>query len=586
MARPHRILFVALAVALVVLAVIQVVVTVRTNVWQGQFFDALEQRDVARALNLALAFVGLAAAATACYAAQIYVKMRAQTEWRRALTTLLLGRWLTPGRPYQLAATGDIDNPDHRATEDTRMACETSVDLLAGLVNAALLLVSFAGILWSLSVPLRLPIGVSVPGYLLWAALLYAGLGSLTTYLMGRALVGLANERNRSEGDFRFSLAGVRENAEPIALLRGEQTENERLVRRYGAIYSIARRLIRRTTMVSGITGAYATAAPFVPILVTAPQYLAGEISLGGMMQAAAAFMQVHIALSWFVDNFTRIADWRAALARIATFLDSIDDLGAGIGEPDDAIAITVGDGPSIRLVDLDVAAPSGEIVIRGATAEIASGERVLVIGESGTGKSSLARAVAGIWPWGRGRIELPEGVTLMVMPQRPYIPGETLREALAYPQPVDAFSVDVVRAALTRVGLDHLIDRIDGEENWVRTLSGGELQRLAFARVLLHKPAWVFMDEATAALDDEAQAEMLALFDNELAGTSIISIGHRPELEAFHTRTITLVRGEDGARLTRRKGRSRSSPGARGRAHPLRRLIAVIAPRRGKPRD
>jgi putative ATP-binding cassette transporter len=415
-------------------------------------------------------------------------------------------------------------------------------------------LITFLGVLWRLSgdTPLHLfGTDLHIPGYMVWCAVAYALVGSLFTYLLGRGLIDAGNVRQSREADFRSTLTRAREHAEGIALLRGEDDERERLRGSLFDLRSAWHRQTRGQGNLSLLTSSLAYLAPIVPLIVALPRYLSGQIQLGGLMQTAQAFSSVQWALSWLIDNFPKFADWRASTNRVVQLHVALSDLEASL-ESTEGDRITLHEPTESDLLvlrDLGLARPDGETLVAEAEVEIRRPERVLIRGQSGSGKSTIMRAVAGVWPWGKGEIRLPRG-TIMFLPQKPYFPLGTLRDVLRYPKAAEDITDDTLRETLHKVGLDHLRDRLDEAERWDHILSGGEQQRIAFARTLMHKPAWIFMDEATSALDEAGQEQIMKLLIEELPETSIVSIGHRPGLEVFHTRELVLVPGDRGARL------------------------------------
>ena len=556
-----------LAAGVLLLTVLQTAVQVWFNIWNRDFFNALENRDRAAFFGQIGLFVVLALASMVTAVFQLYVRQMLQLDWRRWLVLRLQHRWLEGGRHYQLHFLPDAaDNPDQRISENTRWATAMAVDMAVGLIQAVLMLVSFVGILWTLSGPLHLSFGgaqLAIPGYMVWAALLYAVIGSGLTYLIGRPMVATNIRRNQAESDHRFALVRLRESSEGIALIRGEADEERGLAHAFGTVVEVMRRLMRSERHLMWLTSAYGMLLTVFPAFVASPRYFAGAITLGVLMQITQAFYQVTTALNWFVDNFPRIADWRSHVERVVQLEDTLDT--ADQIESDSVIEIEEGPLPDGREVlafrDLRIAQMDGSIVIQEANAEIAAGEKVLIVGESGSGKSTLFRAIAGLWPWGSGYIRIPPRERIMFMPQRSYLPLGSLRAAVAYPAAPAHFPDEVVTAALRRCGLEHLVGRLDEEERWEHILSLGEQQRLAFARLLLHRPRWVFMDEATAALDEANQDMLMRLFREELADSALISIGHRPGLDAYHDRTLTLVSSTEGARLTARRRRPNARP-------------------------
>lgn len=568
-----------LTAGVLALTLAQVVVQVRFNIWNRDFFNALESRDRGAFFGQLTLFMVLTVLSMASAVGQLWLRQELSLHWRRWLVQRLQRRWLLGGRHYQLGFVPDAaDNPDQRISENTRHATAIAVELAVGLLTSVVMLVSFVGILWTLSGPLHVAIGASefdIPGYMVFAALLYAGIGSALTFWIGRPMVEANARRNTVESDHRFALVRLRESSEGVALIRGEADEERGLNKAFGQVVQVMRELMRSERRLMWLTSAYGMLLTVFPVLVASPRYFAGAITLGVLMQISSAFGQVTTSLNWFVDNFPRLADWRSHVERVAELEETLDGLDAV--DRDNLIEVVEGpleDGREVlRFENLQVQHADGAAVISDASAEIAAGERVLIVGESGTGKSTLFRAIAGLWPWGSGRLRIPPRNAMLFMPQRPYLPLGTLAAAVAYPAPARHFPPAALAAALERCGLDKLVSRLEEEERWDRILSLGEQQRLAFARLLLHRPRWVFLDEATAALDEENQAAMLSLFREELAGTSLVSIGHRPGLDAWHDRTLTLMRAPEGARLRARR-KAAEAPVPRTRVGALRRLF------------
>jgi putative ATP-binding cassette transporter len=538
----------------------QVAIQIRFNVWNRDFFNALDKRDAEAFQYQIMVFLVLAALSMTAAVYQLYLKQLLQLNWRGWLTRRLTAAWLTDSRQYQLeAGAAEADNPDQRIAEDVRLAADLSVDFVVGILISVTMLIAFVGILWSLSGPLDVVLGgmdFHIPGYMVWAAVLYALIGSGLTWWVGRPMIGIQVRRTTAEADFRFGLTRARESGESIALIRGEADERRGIDRLFGEVRNVWRELMRSQRNLMWLTSAYGTIAMIFPTVVAAPAYFAGAMSLGVLMQVGAAFGQVQVALNWFVDRFPQIAEWRSAVSRLAALQDALDDLDQLAKDPSQP-TITVEETPegaeeALVLDNLEIAFADGTTVINGASATIAPGERVLIKGESGSGKSTLFRAIGGLWPWGGGRIVTPPRDAMAFLPQRPYLPLGTLGAVLNYPRPADAFDAAAQRAALEQVGLPALADRLDEEERWDRVLSLGEQQRLAFARLLLQKPRWIFLDEATAALDEANQDAMMTLLVEALPDVALVSIGHRPGLEAFHTRTLTLEKAEGGARFRR----------------------------------
>lgn len=573
-----------LIAGVVLFTLVQVAVQIRFNTWNRDFFNALDKRDADAFANQILVFLALAAASMAAAVYQLYLKQLLQLNWREWLTTRMVGAWLHDGRHYQLeAGAAEADNPDQRIAEDVRIATDLAIEFSVGLLISASMLSAFVGILWALSGPLRVALmgtTLDIPGYMVWAAVLYAVIGSGLTWLVGRPMVGMNVRRTTAEADFRFGLTRARESGESIGLIRGEADERRGLAQLFGRVRGTVRDLMRSQRNLMWLTSAYGTLAMIFPTVVASPAYFSGAMSLGGLMQVGAAFGQVQMSLNWFVDSFPRIAEWRSAVSRLAAFQDALDDLDHIATDPAQP-TITIEETPegeeeALVLDALEIAFPDGTTVIQGASARIEPGERVLIKGESGTGKSTLFRAIGGLWPWGGGRIRTPPRDAMAFLPQRPYLPLGTLGAVLNYPRPADAFDPAAQRAALEQVGLPALADRLAEEERWDRVLSLGEQQRLAFARLLLLKPRWIFLDEATSALDEANQDAMMTLLVETLPDSAVISIGHRPGLEAFHTRSLTLEKAEGGARFRRAAPRKVSE---RTRLRRLRRAGHGVTP-------
>ena len=546
---------------MVVLGVVNVGIALWLNIWNRDFFNALDKKDGAELLQLLWILAAIVVSAGIAVAVQLHIKRRLQINWRSWLSHVTVLRWLDAGRQYQLGMMADeVDNPDGRIAEDIRVSTELAVEFAQSILQCVLQLFTFLSVLWILSgtMPIHLfGFAFDLPGYMVWAAVVYAVVGSALTYALGRGLIHAGNVRQSREADFRSGLTRAREHAEGIALMRGEADERERLSGSLFELRAAWNVQTRGQGNLSLLTSALAYLAPVVPLIVALPRYLGGEIALGGLMQTAQAFSSVQWALSWLIDNFPKFAEWRASTDRVVHLHLTLGDLEDDAAAADDARIVVHPATESDRLVmrELGVARPDGEMLVAEAEVEILRAERVLIRGQSGSGKSTIMRAVAGVWPWGRGAIHLPTGA-ITFMPQKPYFPLGTLRDIMLYTAAPEGISDEALKDMLHRVGLDHLRDRLDETERWDHILSGGEQQRVAFARVLVHKPAWIFMDEATSALDEAGQENVMKLLIEELPETSVVSIGHRPGLEAFHTRELTLVPGTDGTKLRAHAGK------------------------------
>jgi vitamin B12/bleomycin/antimicrobial peptide transport system ATP-binding/permease protein len=525
------------------------------NVWTRSIFDALEQRDGGSVLFLSAVYFPLLAASVCLMLVQVYARMGTQRRWRAWLNSHLLDRWLRNGRYYQLNLIGgDHKNPEYRIADDVRSATEAPVEFATGLLTAILSALTFIAVLWTIGGTLAFKLGgvdVAIPGFLVVAAVVYAVLASGSMIIIGRRFVAVSTHKNQAEAEYRYALTRLRENGESIAVLGGEQEERSGIDRTFAAVLRNWQDICIQTIRTTTVSQTSSFIAPVLPIILCAPKFLSGSMTLGQVMQAASAFTIVQAAFNWLVDNYPRLADWSASAVRVASLMVSLDGLeraetGAGFARIERA-DIT---GAALRLRDLSVTLDDGTAVVKEAEVTIAPGERVLVAGDSGTGKSTLVRAISGLWPWGEGSVQVQAGAKLLLVPQRAYVPIGTLRRAVTYPAPAEAKDANEVASALKRVGLAHLVDRIDEEAPWPQTLSGGEKQRLAFARILLHRPDIVVLDEATSALDPESQDNLMKLLTEELSATTIVSVAHRPELEQFHSRKIVLERRRGAARL------------------------------------
>jgi putative ATP-binding cassette transporter len=466
---------------------------------------------------------------------QLYLRQALQIRWRRWITENLLTAWLETGAHYRIALTDPAtDNPDQRIAEDARLFVDDTLTLGLGVMNALVTLGSFILVLWSLSGPVEI-LGVSIPGYMVWVALIYSVIGTLLTHLIGRPLIALNFFQQRVEADFRFSLARLRENSEGIALYHGEVDEHRGLSERFRALTENWWAIMTATKRLTFFTAGFNQVASIFPIVVAAPAYFAGRIPLGGLVQTSSAFGQVQGSLSWIVENYSRLTEWRATVDRLTGFRHAL----AAAARSEGGLHRASG---GFSLANARIALPDGRVLAEGAALTLEPGEAVMLKGASGAGKSTIFRAIAGIWPFAEGQLSVPDGARLLFLPQRPYLPLGTLRRAVAYPEDDARFSDAEIGAALTDVGLPGLAGQLDTDAPWARSLSGGELQRLAIARALLVKPDYLFLDEATASLDQESEATLYALLRERLPGTAILSIAHRESVARFHDRRVRLA--------------------------------------------
>jgi putative ATP-binding cassette transporter len=523
------------------LTLLAVYINVLLNTANGTLYTALQKLDGAgfyRAFGIILLLIVLYLAVVL---PRSFLNQTLQLRWRRWLTEQYLTHWLKDRVFYRLRFSGKTDNPDQRISEDVRIFTEQTVFLAFGLLSSLVTLASFAAILWRLSGSITVPIygfEITIPGYMFWVAVLYSGVGSALAHLVGRPLIRLSNRQQCVEADFRFSLVRLREEAESIALYGGETQERGIALGRFGALYDNFKLLIMRNIQYQTFQIFFGQFAALFPVLVASPRYFAGAIQFGILMQISNAFWQVNEALSWFINNYTVFANWRAAADRLTEFGDEIKREASAevVGACIETAACD-----TIDLEEVSVALPTGTLLLAPVTLSLRPHEAVLLRGPSGCGKSTLFRVLAGLWPYAAGRIRLPAGVSTLFLPQRPYMPIGTLREALWFPARPPSDGDAEAHAALAAVHLSELGERLDEEAHWTHVLSPGEQQRVAIARALLNNPDWLFLDEVTSALEEDQEETLYRRLAGSLKRTTIISIGHRRSLEAYHQRVITV---------------------------------------------
>ncbi|MET4390373.1 putative ATP-binding cassette transporter [Bradyrhizobium sp. F1.4.3] len=538
-----------LLAAVITIELALVAINVLVSQWQNRFFTAIQEYDLNRFVSEIWVFLGLASVFITLAVYKLYLNQWLQIRWRQWLTGHYLGEWLDDATHYRMQLKDDAaDNPDQRITEDVKNFVEQTLVIGLGLLSSIVTLVSFVVILWGLSnkAPLHLyGTDIVIPGFLVWCALLYAMLGTALTHWIGAPLINLNFEQQRFEADFRFNLIRVRENSEQIALLKGESAERGHLLQRFGFVIGNWYAIMSRTKRLTAFTASYNQAAVIFPYVVVAPAYFVTKsIQLGDMMQTGSAFGSVQDALSFFVSAYRSIAEWRSIVARLDGFEMSVSSA-VDIAAHEPTIGIPPSSGKAITLQQLLVNLPNGEPLVSVDALTVQPAERVLVTGPSGSGKSTLFRAIAGIWPFGHGTIAIPQTARLMMLPQRPYFPIGALADAVTYPAEKGTIAPEKVADALIAVGLPRLAKRLNEDGHWNRMLSLGEQQRLGLARALLHAPDYLFLDEATASLDEPSEARLYRLLAEKLPQATIVSIGHRSTLDAFHTRKVTMV--EDG---------------------------------------
>ena len=516
---------------------------VRINSWYNEFYNALQQYAQESVWPLVGEFTALAFLYIIIAVYAIYLRQMLQIRWRTWMTDRYLAGWMQHQVYYRLQVLGsDTDNPDQRISEDINQFVSLTLQLLLGFLKQLTTLGAFGVVLWNLSGAFTVPLGSHefvIYGYMFWFSLVYSILGTVGAHLVGRRLIGLNFDQQRYEADFRFNMMRVRENSESVAFYRGEDAENVGFKERFAHVISNYWQLMRQTKLLNFYVNGYAQLAIIVPLVLAAPRYFGGEMALGGLMQTVSAFGRVQDALSYFVESYDTIAQLAAVIRRLSTFTEHMEQAQA----LEDGVAheqSTAGES-ALALAGLDVALPDGRQLMQDCTVTLPAGSSVLVTGASGTGKSTLLRTLAGIWPYGSGQVTIGQGSRALFLPQRPYLPLGSLRRALAYPRTA-AGTDEELAAALRDVGLERLVDKLDTIDDWSRILSLGEQQRLAFARVLLVKPQWVFLDEATSALDEPREQEMYELLRKRLPGLSIVSVGHRSTLFAQHEEELHLT--------------------------------------------
>ena len=546
-----------LLVSVLALRLLLVGMTVVLSFWNREFFNTLQDKDFTAFFELLFVyrftpsglmpgFCEIAAVYIVVAVYFTYLSQWLQIRWRRWLTVRFLDEWLADRAYYRISLTTDraaigTDNPDQRIAEDIRDFIDNTLTLGISLLANIVTLVSFLGILWSLSGTVTV-LGIAIPGYMVWVALVYAIVGTWLTHLVGRPLAALRFRQQRVEADFRYSLVRVRENMEGIALYSGEAGEKDILGHRFHSVVGNWWAIMQRTKLLNALTAGYEQVAVIFPFIVAAPRFFSGQIPLGGLTQTAGAFGRVQDALSWFITRYADLAQWHAIVERLMTFHRAVIaaraayGTGLGVSGAPDGIVQTHG---------LTLALPNGSNLLENTDLVFQPGQSVILTGRSGSGKSTLFRALAGIWPFGQGQVQRPAERCLF-LPQRPYIPLGTLRHVVTYPLPAERFSRDAIAKALEDAGLPGLMPQLDREENWALQLSGGEQQRVALARALLAKPDWLFLDEATASLDPEAEAQLYQTLKTRLPHTTLISIAHRPSVAEFHERRLVLQREGD----------------------------------------
>ncbi|UDL88152.1 ABC transporter ATP-binding protein/permease [Mesorhizobium sp. PAMC28654] len=543
---PVRAALLWMSIGIIAVIVATSIGQVLLNSWNQPFYDALARRDMAAFLHQLLVFAAIASGLLVLNIGQTWLNQMFRLRLREALTLDLIDQWMRPARAFRLANAGAIGvNPDQRMQQDAAHLSDLSTDLGVGLLQSCILLASFVGVLWQLSSGFVFHIGgtsLAIPGYMVWAAILYAGTASWLSWLVGRPLIRLNSDRYTREAELRSSMVRVNENVDAIALYHGEADARRRLELDLGTVLGAMRRIYTAQINLSWVTDTYGWITVVAPILVASPVYFAGDISFGGLMMAVGAFNQVHSSLRWFINNIGSIADWRATLMRVADFRIALDETDV-LHDKEKRIEFGENKNGSLTFEKLQVASPEGCTKLADQHVEIHVGERVMITGEPGAGKTLFFRAIAGLWPWGSGRIGLPEGETLIFVPRVPYFPAGTLREVLDHPSgPAPASDADI-SAVLAEVGLKRLSSSLDQAGRWDHDLSDDEQRSLAFARLALRQPKWVIIDEALDAFDGPSLRRVLSMLEKRLSGAAILNIGRGQHNDQFFPRALTIVK-------------------------------------------
>jgi putative ATP-binding cassette transporter len=541
----------------VILLTLAIVATgVAANYWYKYFYDALQTKNEARFWQLLAIFVGIAFPGIIVSVYKTYLQQMLEIRWRRWMTDQMLRRWLQNRNYYRMQLeSAEADNPEQRIEQDVAFFTKAALDLSLGLLGAVVTLCSFITILWTISGPLTFTLGgmtIVIPGYMVFVAILYSATGSVLTYWIGKVLARINFRLERANASFRFGMTRLREHAESVAFYGGEETERRGLMMRFNSVWENWWQLMRNQKKLSWFINFYQQIAIIFPFIVAAPRYFSGAIDLGTLMQIGDAFGNVNNALSWFILNFTdqsasNLTAWKATIDRLTGFMESLERVDAQQSE----IAVANTGGRALAIDNLAIEVPGGRRLIQRLSTRIEPGERLLVSGPSGSGKTTLFRALAGLWPYGSGSVQRPDGAQALFLPQRPYLPIGTLRQAIAYPAADAKHDDPALRAVLEDVGLPHLVNRIDEKANWSMALSIGEQQRLAVARALLLKPDWLYLDEATSALDAQNEQRMYRLISDRLPKTTVISIAHRPDVARYHGRRLAIDPDSQTATLT-----------------------------------
>lgn len=529
------------------LAVFIVYMSKLLNDWNARFYNALQEKDQAAFYAELWYWTVLVAIFIVVAVYRLWLRQLLTIRWRRWLTDSYFSDWLGERTYYRMELVSHgADNPEQRIEQDVNLFTQQTLTISLGLLSEIMTLVTFTVVLWNLSGAYVLPIfgGIQIPGYMMWVAIIYSAIGSWLTYKIGRPLIQVNFNLERYNADFRYRMSRVRDNAESIALYKGEEDERRRLRDAFTRIYDTWWLYMVYNKRLTWLTSFYAQVASIFPILVASPRYFAGEVPLGVLTQTASAFGYVQGSLSWFVDAWPTLADWKATTDRLTTFSEAMERAKREAREDARELRVEPGSTSGLEVRDVDILLPDSRVLLEGVDVGIAPGQKILLQGPSGSGKTTLFRVLAGLWPFGRGTVRLPADARILFLPQRPYIPIGSLREVLCYPDPPDAHDERAIGEALAACQLEHLADRLDESANWSLVLSGGEQQRLAFARTVLVRPDWLFLDEATSALDEATETRLYELLDSRLPDATLVSIAHKPSVARFHEQRLRIDPG------------------------------------------
>lgn len=533
----------ALLAVIIALNLGHVYILVLINEWNNTFYNTLQNHDKDGFISAIGTFCILATCFIIVAVYELYLQQLLEIKWRRWLTQEYVQTWLHRRTYYQMQLLdNNTDNPDQRISEDLKLYVNLTLSLSLGFLKATITLLSFMVILWNLSGALVIPLGqsqISIPGYMFWVAIIYSLVGNWLTVKIGKPLVNLNFSQQRYEADFRFSLIRLRENSESIALYGGEKQEHAKLADRFQMVFQNFKELMLRQKKLTWFTSGYGQIAIIFPLVVAAPRYFSNQIQLGGLIQTSAAFGKVQDSLSFFIDGYASLAQWQSVMNRLLGFSQTMSRV-EHITD-NEVINVTNSTDPAFHVRQLQIDLPNGEELLKDLNLTIHQGDSLLIMGPSGCGKSTLMRTLAGIWPFGQGSVSTPAEQNILFLPQRSYLPLGTLRESVLYPYKGDFATDENIRSTMKLCKLEDLADKLDQVEDWSHVLSFGEQQKIAFVRAILQQPDWLFLDEATSAIDEATEAELYKLLQSKLKNTTIISVGHRHTLTAYHKRKLIL---------------------------------------------